>query len=249
MFENPQLGGPHFVQAIQSLKNTVAAIFSLAPQEITECERRKDAPTDLLLGHSYSDWQNAVAEKLIKKMAGDSAFEYLARRRIVYRPEALSPVSDMGCNADVSTCLPTSSQPQGSKIFVFFNGPPGAGKDEGSGLLSQMLGGDLHLFKMSQPLKDAVAAIFSLTPEEIVECERQKNDPIDLLLGHSYRNWQIAVSETLVKKWPEIAPLGIWPSGVWRVGRRESLLVRIRGLTPKFLRCYLLREERMDLLM
>jgi hypothetical protein len=181
------------------IKDTVAAIFSLTPEEVAECERQKNVPLDLLLGHSFREWEIAIEEKLVKGMAGDDALIYLARRRLPRGADVPLVSSGARIGPERALLSPLSSQPDGSKAFIFFNGPPGAGKDEGSRLLSPMLKRSHHLFKMSQPLKDAVAALFSLTPEEAAECERQKNDPMDLLLGHSYRNWQIAISEKLVK--------------------------------------------------
>jgi hypothetical protein len=199
MSNSPQLDSHHLFHTSGSLKDAVAALFSLTPEEVAECERQKSAPLDLLLGHSYSDWEIALREKLVKGMAGDDALRFLAQRRLARRPEGALDSSGARICPESPPLSPLSSPPDGSKAFVFFNGPPGAGKDEGSRLLSPMLKRSHHLFKMSQPLKDAVAALFSLAPGEAAECERQKNDPIDLLLGHSYRNWQIAVSEKLVK--------------------------------------------------
>lgn len=199
MSDSSQLDSQHVFHATGALKDTVAAIFGLTPEEVAECERQKSAPLDLLLGHSYSDWEIAIREKLVKGMAGNDALGFLAQRRLARSPEGALGSSGERICPEPPPLSPLSSQPDGSKAFVFFNGPPGVGKDEGSGLLSRMLGRSHHLFKMSQPLKDAVATLFRLTPEEVAECERQKNDPIDLLLGHSYRNWQIAFSEKLVK--------------------------------------------------
>jgi hypothetical protein len=198
MSHSSQSDSDHLFDMRDPLKDTVAAIFSLTQEEVAECERQKNSSLDLLLGHSYRDWESAI-EGLVKGVAGEGALGHLAKRRLMHRPEAALVGSGARISPDPLPLSPHSSQPDGSKVFVFFNGPPGAGKDEGSRLLSPMLKRSHHLFKMSQPLKDSVAALFSLTPDEAAECERQKNDPIDLLLGVSYRNWQIAVSEKLVK--------------------------------------------------
>jgi len=199
MSDSSQPDSHHVFHVSSPLKDTIAAIFSLTPEEVAECERQKSARLDLLLGYSYGDWEIAIREKLVKEIAGDAALGYLTQRRLARRPEVPLSSSGTRISPEPLSRSSASSQPDGSKAFVFFNGPPGAGKDEGSRLLSPMLKRSHHLFKMSQPLKDAVAALFSLTLEEAAECERQKNDPIDLLFGHSYRNWQISVSEKLVK--------------------------------------------------
>ena len=82
--------------------------------------------------------------------------------------------------------------------ILLLNAPPEAGKDTAADYLAPLVP-DSFQFKMSQPLKDAVRAIFSLTDAEYDLCEANKGSPLPLLLNHSFRNWQIDISESLVK--------------------------------------------------
>lgn len=125
----------------------------------------------------------------------------------------------------------SSSTPARPKILVLFNGPPGAGKDTSAALLKNILGEQNepglapHLFKMSQPLKDGVKALFALTDAQYDEVERTKNDPSPLLLGMSFRKAQILLSEEFIKKfWGRKTIFGemAYPR---LVGREETVLI------------------------
>ncbi len=85
-----------------------------------------------------------------------------------------------------------------TKRLLLLNAPPEAGKDTAADFLAPLVP-DSFQFKMSQPLKDAVRSIFSLTDEEYDYCEANKGTPLPLLLDLSFRQWQIDISESLVK--------------------------------------------------
>lgn len=104
----------------------------------------------------------------------------------------------MGANAEIGGG--SAAGRGGRRTIVLLNGPPGAGKDTGADLLAAALRpGAARRFKMSQPLKDAVRAMFGWDDAAAAFCEAHKNKPFPELLGLSYRQWQIEVSERLVK--------------------------------------------------
>ena len=85
-----------------------------------------------------------------------------------------------------------------SKKIVFFNGPPRVGKDTlVMGLLSR-----LHTainMKFSTPLKTSLPVFFGLTQNQIDALEQNKDIPKDYLLGKSWREVQISLSEDWAK--------------------------------------------------
>jgi hypothetical protein len=111
----------HLFKMSQPLKDAVAALFSLTPEEAAECERQKNDPIDLLFGHSYRNWQIAVSEKLVKIMAGADAFGYLAQRRLVRRPEVILVSSDTGFDAEVPPLLPLARRKDGTLRVVLIH--------------------------------------------------------------------------------------------------------------------------------
>lgn len=86
------------------------------------------------------------------------------------------------------------------KHLILLNGPPSSGKDTAAAFIYQITD-RASLFKLSQPLKDAVRAFFDLTPGEIVhyEQEPQKSTPCARFHGLSYRQAQIELSEQHAK--------------------------------------------------
>lgn len=85
-----------------------------------------------------------------------------------------------------------------SKKIVFFNGPPRVGKDT-------LVNGLLRRFptsqdiKFSNPFKASLPAFFGLTQNQLDTLEQDKESPKDYLLGKSWREVQISLSEDWAK--------------------------------------------------
>lgn len=82
--------------------------------------------------------------------------------------------------------------------LILFNGPPYAGKDECAKYLYSKRHGT-HWFRLSQPLKDGVKATFNLTDAEQAALEAKKDQPSPILMGKTYREVQISMSEDWCK--------------------------------------------------
>ena len=85
-----------------------------------------------------------------------------------------------------------------TRKLILFNGPPRSGKDLACEYLYSEYP-EAYWFRMSQPLKQAVLAIFGWGPSMESTLERIKDTPTEALLGLSYRQWQIFLSEEVLK--------------------------------------------------
>lgn len=81
--------------------------------------------------------------------------------------------------------------------LVLLNGAPRSGKDTGADYLVRAY--DAVAFKFSGPIKAAIKAAFDLSDEQVAYLESVKDEPDDLLFGHSYRDVQISFSERYMK--------------------------------------------------
>jgi hypothetical protein len=88
------------------------------------------------------------------------------------------------------------------KKIIFFNGPPRCGKDTAVSKLIQNSTklGEIGHIKFSDPLKDSLPLFFGLTQEDIFRYEQDKEKPRNKLLGKSWRQVQISLSEDWAKK-------------------------------------------------
>lgn len=86
-----------------------------------------------------------------------------------------------------------------NKKIIFFNGPPRSGKDT---IVNRLLKRYLYCenIKFSNPLKTALPVFFGLSKEQIDSLESEKETPKDYLLGKSWRETQISLSEDWAKK-------------------------------------------------
>lgn len=82
--------------------------------------------------------------------------------------------------------------------IIFMNGPPRSGKDFGTDLLAKSME-NVRKYKMSAPLKSAVAAMFSLTYDEQKYLEANKDTVQKRLSNYTYRQCQINLSEHHMK--------------------------------------------------
>lgn len=82
---------------------------------------------------------------------------------------------------------------------ILLNGPPRSGKDTAAGYIAREWAATP--FKVSQPLKDAIAALFGWTTTQAEEAERLKDVCREETLGTTYRNLQIELSERGLKTW------------------------------------------------
>ena len=82
--------------------------------------------------------------------------------------------------------------------LVMLNGPPRSGKDEGAKYLYHKYGA--HWFRMSQPIKDALRAMFNMTEAQYKMCEDKKDTKMEFLFDLSFREAQIAFSEVFAKE-------------------------------------------------
>jgi len=90
--------------------------------------------------------------------------------------------------------------------IIFINGPPRSGKDTAGEILAEATGGEL--FKFAEPLKlMAHRLVSAFAPHAIPEraehaadfFEDVKDEPQPYLFGKTWRQYYIAVSETLIK--------------------------------------------------
>jgi len=86
-----------------------------------------------------------------------------------------------------------------NKKIVFFNGPPRAGKDT---IVNELLKRyhNTENIKLSNPLKTALPVFFGLSKEQIDILENEKEVYKDYLLGKTWRDVQISLSEEWAKK-------------------------------------------------
>lgn len=83
-------------------------------------------------------------------------------------------------------------------FWVFLNGPPRSGKDSLADALTYSLGFEKRRF--AQPLRDAIAAFFGLSTDEIDNIvETQKGHPSPALYGAEIRHLMIELSERWAK--------------------------------------------------
>lgn len=82
--------------------------------------------------------------------------------------------------------------------LILLNGPPRSGKDEGAKYLYHKY--NAHWFRMSQPIKDAVRAMFNMTDAQQKHCEEHKDTRLPFLFDCTYREVQIAFSEIFAKE-------------------------------------------------
>lgn len=80
------------------------------------------------------------------------------------------------------------------KKLVLLNGPPKCGKDTISNRLIRVFENSENV-KLSSPLKDSLPQFFGLTQEEVNYLEAHKEEPSPLLLGKTWRQSQISLSE------------------------------------------------------
>lgn len=85
-----------------------------------------------------------------------------------------------------------------NKKIIFFNGPPKSGKDTIVNELLKRYSNTVNI-KFSNPLKTALPVFFGLTDKQIEYLEKNKETPSDLLLGKSWREVQILLSENWAK--------------------------------------------------
>lgn len=88
-----------------------------------------------------------------------------------------------------------------TKKIVLFNGPPRSGKDTSAFIYSWVT--DAHFEKFAMPLKRAFAAIMNTTVDaygNVPYYEEHKSEVI-ALLGVSYRQFQIDLSEKFLKSY------------------------------------------------
>lgn len=81
-----------------------------------------------------------------------------------------------------------------TRKLILFNGPPRCGKDTAAAHVWQKYPNSLH-FKLSQPLKDGVKAFFNLSDDDVKVAEANKDEPLDMFFGYTYRQVQISLSE------------------------------------------------------
>lgn len=89
-----------------------------------------------------------------------------------------------------------------ARKLIFINGPPRCGKDTAAKFLLHEFMHAPHyatLLKFSKPLKDGCRALYDITDEEFREFEQDKEAPRDKLLGQSWRQAQISMSEEYMK--------------------------------------------------
>ena len=82
---------------------------------------------------------------------------------------------------------------------VLFNGPPYSGKDTVVDYFVKLYNPTFKSYKFSAPLKDGIASIFQLNKAQVNLLEDTKEVPNDLLMGLSYRQAQIWLSEEVMK--------------------------------------------------
>lgn len=89
--------------------------------------------------------------------------------------------------------------------FILFSGPPRSGKDTGAKIVTDFIAGTgnyrAHQEKFSFPNKRAFAGLMNVKCDEfgVVTPHEAFKDIPDPVLGVSYRQWQIDVSEKFMK--------------------------------------------------
>ena len=83
--------------------------------------------------------------------------------------------------------------------IILFNGPPYSGKDTIVDYFVNLYNPTFKHYKLSTPLKEGIASIFQLNKAQIKLLEDTKDIPNDLLMGLSYRQAQIWLSEEVMK--------------------------------------------------
>ena len=84
------------------------------------------------------------------------------------------------------------------KRIILFNGPPRSGKDTAASFIYSS-NPFIHWFRMSQPLKDMVAAFFTLNSTDAKVIEQHKDHPLPMLFDNTFRDLQIWFSEECAK--------------------------------------------------
>lgn len=85
-----------------------------------------------------------------------------------------------------------------SKKMILFNGPRHSGKDTAADYVWKTYENTMR-FKLSGPIKAAIAAMFELTDKQIEYLEAIKTEPTPLLFNRSYVETQINFSEVWAK--------------------------------------------------
>lgn len=85
-----------------------------------------------------------------------------------------------------------------TKKVIFFNGPPRCGKDTSVNRLVKLYMDAEHI-KFSDPMKEALPVFFGLSKNETYMIENKKEEKLEELLGMSWREVQISLSETWAK--------------------------------------------------
>jgi hypothetical protein len=89
-----------------------------------------------------------------------------------------------------------------ARKIVFLNGPPRSGKDTAAKFIHREFMHAPHyatLLKFSKPLKESCQALYDVSDSELREFEQDKELPRDKLLGQSWRQAQISMSEEYMK--------------------------------------------------
>ena len=82
--------------------------------------------------------------------------------------------------------------------IILINGPPRAGKDTAANVMMRNLRVSRH-HKLSAPLKSSIATMFRFTSSEALDIESNKDVPLEMFHGRTYRQAQIAQFEMLEK--------------------------------------------------
>jgi len=85
-----------------------------------------------------------------------------------------------------------------SIVIILLNGPPRSGKDTVAKMMINATA-SMREYKMSMPLKKTIAVLYGLSSEHHKLIEEHKDESTTLLFGETYRNIQIAISESLMK--------------------------------------------------
>lgn len=103
--------------------------------------------------------------------------------------------------------LSTGNCPDGTRKIILFNGPPGCGKDTAAeivmkGILPYGYSHIPYFDRFSMPIKRAFAATvggYIDSRGTVFRYENRKDEPLDLLGGKTYRQWQIAFAEDFMR--------------------------------------------------
>jgi len=91
-----------------------------------------------------------------------------------------------------------------TKKLVLLNGPPRCGKDTAAGIISDIMNTKARIkvaenLKFSAPLKESLPVFFGLSTKQVEFLEQHKEEPHEWLLGFSWRQVQIDMSEKYAK--------------------------------------------------